>query len=78
MVTLYVGGLEPHTHETQLRDWFADFGEISETRLVTNEEGECRGFAYVTFEHRLDANKARAALDGKTIEGTTLRVAVAT
>lgn len=78
MVTLYIGGLEPSTEETQLREWFGGFGQIAEARVVTNESGECRGFAYVTFESHAAAGKAREALDGKQVAGTTLRVAVAT
>jgi RNA recognition motif-containing protein len=78
MVTLYVGGLKPRTTESRVRDLFADFGEVPETRLVTNEYGECRGFAYVSFEDDLAAARARVALDGKQIDGHTLRVALAT
>lgn len=78
MVTLYVGGLEPGTKETQLREWFANFGEVPATRVVTNAEGDCRGFGYVTFESDLAAARARVALNGKEIDGRTLRVAIAT
>ena len=78
MVTLYIGGLEPNTNEDQLRAWFAHYGAIAQTRLVTNDAGECRGFAYVTFESDLDAAKARVGLNGKEVEGQTLRVALAT
>ena len=78
MVTLYVGGLEPHITESHLRDFFGGFGEISEVRVVTNEEGQCRGFAYVTFTSDLAAAKARVKLDGAEVGGQTLRVALAT
>lgn len=78
MATLYIGGLEPNTQETQLREWFGDFGQIADARVVTNDQGECRGFAYITFESPAAAGKARAALDGKQIGEATLRVAIAT
>ena len=78
MVTLYIGGLEPSTQETQLREWFGGFGQITDARVVTNDQGECRGFAYVTFESDAAAGKARDALDGKQIDGAKLRVAIAT
>lgn len=78
MVTLYVGGLESHITDTHLLGMFGNFGAITQTRVVVDDDGRCRGFAYVTFESDLDAAKARVALDGKQIDGQRLRVALAT
>jgi RNA recognition motif-containing protein len=78
MVTLYIGGLDPEINESGLIGLFADFGQVTQTRVVTDDDGRCRGFAYVTFESSLAAAKARVALNGKEVEGQTLRVAVAT
>ena len=77
-VTLYIGGLEEQVDDSRLRRLFGEFGPISDTRVVTNDDGRCRGFAYVTFEDDLAAAKARVALDGKELDGRTLRVAIAT
>jgi RNA recognition motif-containing protein len=77
-VTLYVGGLEEQVDDRRLRRLFGEFGSISDTRVVTGDDGRCRGFAYVTFEDDLAAAKARVALDGMELDGRTLRVAVAT
>jgi len=76
--TLYVGGLESPVDDDQLRSIFGQFGPIADTRVVLGDDGCCRGFAYVTFSDDLAAAKARVALDGKQVEGRTLRVAVAT
>jgi RNA recognition motif-containing protein len=78
MVTLYVGGLEPRTTETDLAQLFGDFGEVPHLRLVTNEDGQCRGFAYVSFADDLAAARARVALNGRELHGNKLRVAKAT
>jgi RNA recognition motif-containing protein len=77
-VTLYVGGLEAQVDDDQLRMMFAEFGTVAHARVVTGDDGRCRGFAYVTFDDDLAAAKARIALDGKELDGRTLRVAVAT
>jgi RNA recognition motif-containing protein len=77
-VTLYIGGLEAQVDDDHLRAMFGQFGPLVDTRVVTGDDGRCRGFAYVTFEDDLAAAKARVALDGKQIDGRTLRVAVAT
>lgn len=78
MQTLYIGGLDPNADEDRLQELFSGYGEIQSTRLVTDDDGRCRGFAYVTFANDLDAAKARVALDGKQLGERTLRVAVAT
>ncbi len=77
-VTLYIGGLESQVDDNQLRSMFGQFGPVADTRVVTGDDGRCRGFAYVTFADDLAAAKARIALDGKQVDGCTLRVAVAT
>ena len=78
MVTLYIGGLVPQFDEDRLTGLFGAFGELTQTRLITNEDGSCRGFAYVTFASDLAAAKARVALNGKETDGQVLRVALAT
>jgi RNA recognition motif-containing protein len=78
MVTLYVGGLEPRTTAGELESLFADFGEVPHMRVVTNDDGQCRGFAYVSFANDLAAARARVALNGRELHGAKLRVAKAT
>ncbi len=77
-VTLYVGGLEAQVDDAHVRTLFEQFGPVADTRVVTDDDGRCRGFAYVTFADDLSAAKARVALDGEQVDGRTLRVAVAT
>jgi RNA recognition motif-containing protein len=78
MVTLYVGGLTPQTTATELLPLLSEFGETPSLRLVTNDDGQCRGFAYVSFHSDLAAARARVALDGRELECGKLRVALAT
>lgn len=77
-MTLYIGGLEGQVDDQRLRTLFGKFGPVADTRVVIGDDGRCRGFAYVTFSDDLAAAKARVALDGKEVDGNTLRVAVAT
>lgn len=75
--TIYVGGLGPEATEAEVLSLFSSFGEIRETRLAKRDSGECRGFAYITFEDDLAAAKARVALDGQKVGDRVLRVAPA-
>lgn len=77
-VTLYVGGLQADFNQQRLDRLLTDFRAVAHSRLITDDDGKCRGFAYVTFTDDLAAAKARVALNGRDIDGQPLRVALAT
>ena len=72
--TLYVGGFGSDTTAQELRALFDRHGQVEDLRLVSRGEAS---FAYVTFADDADATHARLNLDGTTLAGRTLRVAVA-
>ena len=73
--TLYVGGLGATADAVNLKQAFGEFGEIAELRLVRRSgTGECRGFGYITYACENSAVRALTALNGKTINGWSLRV----
>jgi heterogeneous nuclear ribonucleoprotein A1/A3 len=75
---LFVGGLAWETDDASLNQAFAPFGEIAEARVITDRDtGRSRGFGFVTYVEDASAEKARAAMNGKTLDGRTLRVDVA-
>eukprot|EP00752_Nemacystus_decipiens_P007171 g6421.t1 len=48
--TIYVGNLEPSTTEEDLREFFAESGEIASVRIPQDKEtGKMRGIAFVAF-----------------------------
>ena len=58
---------------------FAEYGELAAARVVMRSTtGRCRGFGYVTFMTAGAAALAKAALDGRLMDGARLRVAEAT
>jgi RNA recognition motif-containing protein len=76
---LYVGGLPPEADTEALKTLFAEFGELADARVVMRSTtGRCRGFGYVTFMTARAAAIAKAAVDGRLMDGARLRVAVAT
>jgi len=75
MMKIYVGSLSWNTNEDGLRQAFESFGEIEFARLITDREtGRSRGFGFVTFKEREDALNAIAEMDGKELDGRTIRV----
>jgi len=72
---LYVGNLSFNTTETDLQDYFAQAGPVSEVLLVQDKfTGKSRGFAFVTMGSDADAQTAITQLHGKTFDGRALTV----
>ena len=72
---LYVGNLSFNTSESQLRDLFAAYGDVSSASLVMDREtGRPRGFGFVEFSNPEHAKAAMAALSGKNVDGRDLTV----
>ena len=71
---IYVGNLPFTAREDEVRDLFAEHGEVISVALPTDREtGRPRGFGFVEMEDE-DAKKAISALDGKDMGGRALRV----
>lgn len=73
--TLFVGGLSWNTTDDGLRSAFAKFGEITESRVVTDRAtGRSRGFGFVTYTQDQDALNAIQGMNGTELEGRMIRV----
>jgi cold-inducible RNA-binding protein len=71
---LYVGNLSFDATETQVRDLFAEYGEIESLAMITDRDsGRFRGFCFVEMEPSA-ANAAINALNGKIVDDRDLRV----
>ena len=58
-----------------LREKFAPYGEIGDIYIPRNfTNNEPRGFAFVRFMERKDAEDAQRALDGTELDGRQLTV----
>ena len=72
---LYVGNLSFNATETDLQDYFAQAGAVTEVMLVQDKfTGKSRGFAFVTMASDADAANAITTLHGKTMDGRALTV----
>ncbi len=75
MKKLYVGNLSFDTSESELRDLFAQHGEVSSASLVMDREtGRPRGFGFVEMVDDGQANAAIEALNGQNVGGRDLTV----
>lgn len=72
---LYVGNLSYQVTADQLKDKFAEFGEIASAIVISDKfSGRSKGFGFVEFVNDADADKAIESLDGQDWEGRPLRV----
>ena len=71
---IYVGNLPFTAREDEVRDLFAEHGEVISVALPTDREtGRPRGFGFVEMENA-DADKAIEALNGTSFGGRMLNV----
>ena len=75
---LFVGSLSWDTTDEGLHEAFAQFGEITEAKVITDRDsGRSRGFGFVTFNDDEAADKAMSAMNGFQLDGRPIRVDVA-
>lgn len=75
MKNIFVGNLDFHTSEDELRQLFAQYGNVDRVSLMTDRDtGRSRGFAFVEMTNREDGEKAIAALNGTQLGSRTINV----
>jgi cold-inducible RNA-binding protein len=71
---IYVGNLPFRATEEQIRELFAQYGQVDNVALITDREtGKFRGFCFVEMEDAA-ADAAISALNGYDMEGRALRI----
>jgi RNA recognition motif-containing protein len=74
-MNIYVGNLSYSLSESELRDAFAAYGEVSSVKvLMDRETGRSRGFGFVEMPNQSEAEIAVAEVNGKEVGGRPLRV----
>jgi len=70
----YVGNLSKQMTEAQLRDLVSPFGATAKIDLAKDRDtGASRGFGFVEYPNDEHARAAITALNGKVIDGRTLK-----
>ena len=72
---LYVGNLSYSATEESVRDFFAQHGEVTSVKIISDpENGRSRGFCFVEMEN---AEEAMNALNNQEFEGRALKIDLA-
>ncbi len=72
---LYVGNLSYSTTSSQLEELFAPFGKVDSANVVEDRDsGRSKGFGFVEMSNDAEAQAAIQALNGKQVDGRTIKV----
>src|SRR5690349_13057427 len=72
---LYVGNISFNTTVGDLEKMFGESGTVQSANVIEDREtGRSRGFGFVEMSTAEEANAAIAALNGKEIDGRSLKV----
>ena len=75
MKKLFVGSLAWATNDDTLRDHFAACGTVASAKVITDRDsGRSKGFGFVEFETSEESAAAMEELNGREVDGRTIRV----
>lgn len=72
---LYVGNLPYSTTEDDLRNAFAEYGEVDSVSVITDKfSGQSKGFGFVEMPDNSEADAAIKALNESSLGGRSIKV----
>jgi RNA recognition motif-containing protein len=77
-MNIYVSNLSFNVRDEDLHEYFAEYGEVSSAKVIMDKfTNRSRGFAFVEMPDEEAAKKAIQELDGASVDGRTINVAIA-
>ena len=74
-MNIYVGNLSYQSTEDELRDLFAEFGDVVSAKLIADKfTGQSKGFGFVEMSNNSEAQKAMEELNGRDVNGRSVTV----
>jgi len=76
--TIYIGNLRYSRDEESIKKLFTRFGPVSYVKCITDiKTKKSKGFAFVQMKNKDLVDKAVTGLNGRVVDGRTLKVSVA-
>lgn len=74
---LFIGGISFNTTSESLGEFFGQSGTVLSANVITDQfSGQSRGFGFVEMSTTEEAERAVAQLNGRELDGRTLKVEV--
>jgi RNA recognition motif-containing protein len=75
MMRIYVGNLPYSVTDEDLREAFAEFGELASAEVIKDKfSGQSKGFGFVDMPNSAEADQAIKALNDQPLKGRKLTV----
>jgi polyadenylate-binding protein len=76
-VNLFIKNLDDSIDDAALREAFIEFGNITSSKVMKDQNDRSRGFGFVCFSTQEEATKAVTDMNGRMLKGKPLYVALA-
>lgn len=74
-MNIYVGNLPYSATDADLRETFAQYGEVSSVQLISDKfTGQSKGFGFVEMANNSQADAAIKGLNGTALKGRNITV----
>ena len=74
-MNIYVGNIPYTTGETELKDLFTQFGEVTKATVINDREtGRSKGFGFIEMSKQEEGQTAIDQLNGKDFGGRNIKV----
>ena len=74
-MNIYVGNLAYSVTENDLRNAFAEFGQVDSASIINDKfSGRSKGFGFVDMPNGSEAREAFEAMNEKELNGRTVKV----
>ncbi|ACD91143.1 MAG: RNA-binding protein [Chlorobium limicola] len=74
-MNIYIGNLDYNVTESDLRETFGEFGEVSNASVITDKfTGRSKGFGFVEMPNNAEASEAISSLNDSDLNGRTIKV----
>lgn len=74
-MNFYIGNLAFSVTEDDLKNLFAEFGEVSSVKIVKDRfSGQSKGFGFLEMPDNSEADKAIKALNGRMLKGRNIKI----
>lgn len=72
---IYVGNLPYNVNESELKEMFSAYGEVTSATLVMDKfSGQSKGFGFVEMPNNSEADAAIKGLNESSVKGRSIKV----
>jgi len=74
-MNIYVGNLPYSIKDDRLKELFSQYGEVEAAKVIMDRfDGRSKGYGFVEMPDNSEADQAIKQLNGKSIEGKSIKV----